>query len=195
MFIERETIRQVARRTHLAHCDETHIIEINTLRLLAGQKMHNAQQGIAARINTFRSILKTLGVADSLLEGGAATLERGPSGYQEVDMQKVYPVPKSWDYIKHLATGGRDRLCVLGQHLDDDVSHFCLEALARGFETFILVDLTSSRQESYANLLLQRLVFAGVMPTTSYQLIAEWGTSQLDSSLCAFILKQARLMG
>lgn len=184
----------MARRTHLAHCDETHIIEINTVRFLTGQQVQQAQQGIAARINTFRSIIKSLSVADTLLDGGLAALERGPSPHRDFDLPKVYRVPESWDHLKLLAAGGKARLCVLGQHLDDDVSHFCLEALARGFETFILVDLTSSRQEGYANLLLQRLVFAGVMPTTSYQLIAEWGTSQLDPSMSAYILKQARLM-
>jgi len=66
------------------------------------------------------------------------------------------------------------RLLLAGGYLEDDVTMVCLEALARGFDVFMLADNIVARDDAYQQLHLQRLFQAGAVPTTLKQFLYQW---------------------
>jgi len=52
--------------------------------------------------------------------------------------------------------------------------------LAEGFDVYLLGDTFIPTDSSYSNLYWNRLIQAGVVPTTMVQMIAEWIASDTD---------------
>jgi Isochorismatase family len=71
---------------------------------------------------------------------------------------------------------------VAGGYLEDDVTVFCLEALAQGFDVFIMADSVVARDAKFQNIQLQRLFQAGVVPATLNQFLYQW-TNQIEDKL------------
>ncbi len=71
------------------------------------------------------------------------------------------------------------RLLLAGGYLEDNVTAVCLEALARGFDVYMLADNIVARDDAYQQLLLQRLFQAGAVPTTLKQFLYQW-FNQID---------------
>lgn len=69
-----------------------------------------------------------------------------------------------------------DRSClfVCGFWLDDAVSFTALSALAEGYDTFLLTDMSVAYSKDARQPILTRLVQAGVVPTTLRQATSEW---------------------
>jgi len=82
-----------------------------------------------------------------------------------------------------LATENRPCLVVCGFWLETSVTFMALHALSSGFDTFLLMDATPSRAEDSRAPSSDRLLQAGVVPTTTDQLIAEWAEQTVDLQL------------
>lgn len=68
----------------------------------------------------------------------------------------------------------RTCLMVLGADLGTAITLVTLEALAIGFDVYLLGDLIASPDKTHENLYWQRLIQAGAVPTTMVQMLAEW---------------------
>ena len=74
------------------------------------------------------------------------------------------------------------RRCLLlcGTDLADAVTAICLEALAIGYDVFLLTDLITISDEKYSVFHWERLFQAGAVPTTMSQMMSEWIVSETD---------------
>ncbi|MDE2446542.1 MAG: isochorismatase family protein [Alphaproteobacteria bacterium] len=76
----------------------------------------------------------------------------------------------------------RNKVLVAGIELEESVSLFTLEALAFGFEVFLLGDLIKASDERMSKYCWDRLVQAGAVPTTLPQVALELATSNQNSA-------------
>ena len=60
-----------------------------------------------------------------------------------------------------------------------------LNALADGYDTYLLVDVTAARFADAREPLIERLVQAGVVPATTLQVTSEWMTQENDTGMRA----------
>ena len=68
----------------------------------------------------------------------------------------------------------RTCLLVMGADLGNSITLVALEALATGYDVYLLGDLIASPDKAHENLYWQRLIQAGAVPTTMTQMLAEW---------------------
>jgi hypothetical protein len=73
-----------------------------------------------------------------------------------------------------LAAQGRNSLILGGFWLETTITFLALPALAGGFEVFVLMDAAPASSDASARPATDRLLQAGVVPTTTRQLVAEW---------------------
>ena len=71
-------------------------------------------------------------------------------------------------------------MLIAGGILEREVTLFALHALAEGLDVFILADLISIENDKYEKRYWERLIQAGVVPTTFSQTIVEWIASESD---------------
>jgi hypothetical protein len=72
----------------------------------------------------------------------------------------------------------RKRLLLCGSDLADAVTSICLEALAIGYDVFLLTDLITISDHKYSVFHWERLFQAGAVPTTMTQMMGEWILSE-----------------
>lgn len=84
-----------------------------------------------------------------------------------------------------LAAKSRPNLAICGFWLETHVSFLALSAVSAGFDVFLLTDATPPRVETTHEAAIARLVQAGVVPTSSSQLFAEWREQSSDPTLRA----------
>lgn len=77
----------------------------------------------------------------------------------------------------------RNRLLLCGTYLVDSVTALCLEALAVGYDVFLLTDLIAISDDKYSVFHWERLIQAGAVPTTMAQMLSEWCLSEGKSDL------------
>lgn len=77
----------------------------------------------------------------------------------------------------------RGCLVLCGFWLETIVTFMALPALASGFDVFLLMDAAPCLAENAREPSSNRLVQAGVVPTTTHQLIAEWAEQSAESTL------------
>ena len=108
----------------------------------------------------------------------------------------VYLPARPWlaqDDVTHLllemkrAPENIDRGCLLvaGAYLEDQVTAYSLQALAEGFDVYLLTDMVVARQESSARALEFRLFQAGVVPSTMLQFLCLWRAAESDEARLA----------
>jgi Isochorismatase family len=93
------------------------------------------------------------------------------------------PDGSSWSSSQALAklcTEGRASLVLAGFWLETTVTFAALRALAAGCDVFIVMDATPPQTEDARSPAINRLLQAGGIPTTTYQLIAEWSETTAD---------------
>lgn len=77
----------------------------------------------------------------------------------------------------------RGCLVLCGFWLETVVTFMALPALASGFDVFLLMDAAPCLAEDAREPSSNRLVQAGVVPTTTHQLIAEWAEQGAEPAL------------
>lgn len=87
-----------------------------------------------------------------------------------------------------LAEEGRACLVLCGFWLERRVTFAALNALADGFDVFVLMDACPSRDRYAQGPAVHRLLQAGVVPLTTTQMVSEWAEVASDAakraSLC-----------
>ena len=79
------------------------------------------------------------------------------------------------DELKQKAVANsRARLLLFGADLEDHVTVCALQALAEGFDVYLLSDLIAARERRHARVLEFRLYQAGAVPTTLSQFLYQW---------------------
>ena len=81
------------------------------------------------------------------------------------------------------ADGQRNRLLVEGPQLEDVVTFLTLEALAFGFDVYLLTDAIETLSPSIASFHWDQLYQAGAVPTSVAQMLREWAVTSSDSSV------------
>jgi hypothetical protein len=84
-----------------------------------------------------------------------------------------------------LAAHNRSVLIIAGFWLETSVSFIALCALSGGFEVFLPLDITPPLDGDSRGPACDRLVQAGIVPTTAGQMIAEWIEQTSDATLRA----------
>lgn len=79
-----------------------------------------------------------------------------------------------------LADVGRACLVLCGFWLDGSVTFAALNALADGFDVFVLLDACASSERDAQGHAINRLVQAGVVPLTTTQMVREWAETTTD---------------
>jgi nicotinamidase-related amidase len=64
-----------------------------------------------------------------------------------------------------------------GFWLDDNVTFAALGALADGYDVHVMLDVAVARREEAREAAIERLIQAGVVPTTAVQVVSEWATT------------------
>jgi hypothetical protein len=86
-------------------------------------------------------------------------------------------------------------LLIAGGKLEYEVTAIAMNGLAHGFDVYVLGDILELSTDNYANLYWDRLIHAGVVPTTMVQMVVEWISSESDSKTSSIIrLAAERLM-
>ena len=88
--------------------------------------------------------------------------------------------------LKLLANGGkRSRLLIVGAYLEDEVTVCALEALAEGFDVYLLDDLIVARSLDIRYVSINRLTQAGAVQSTIRQMLFHWKLATEDASRSA----------
>jgi len=105
-------------------------------------------------------------------------------------LQAVYPEAEAIDrtstnawedanFVAAVRATGRKRLIIAGLWTEICVLFPALEALAEGYEVYVVTDASAGQSEETHQIAIQRMVQAGVVPITSLQLLFEfyrdWG--------------------
>jgi hypothetical protein len=109
-----------------------------------------------------------------------------PGTSQEQCIHRIADVGPSWPnsgLAASLGAHNRSILIVSGFWLETSVSFIALSALWGGFDVFVLLDTTPSLVKDTRGPSCDRLVQAGVVPSTTHQLIAEWIEQSSDAGL------------
>jgi isochorismatase family protein len=85
------------------------------------------------------------------------------------------------DLHSAVAAQNRNSLILGGFWLETTVTFLALQALAAGFEVFVLMDAAPASAEASARPAADRLLQAGAVPITTSQLIAEWIETSADA--------------
>ena len=85
------------------------------------------------------------------------------------------------DLTKAIADKNRSRLFLAGFWLEDTVTFSALGALADGYDVHVMLDVSVARREDTREATIERLVQAGVVPTTAVQLVSEWAATTEDA--------------
>ena len=105
--------------------------------------------------------------------------------------KRVYSWPEggtAWsngDLITSIHSENRPNLYIGGFWLDDAVTFAGLNALADGYDTYLLSDVSVARYSETREPAIERLIQAGVVPTTTLQIASEWMAEAHDTGMRA----------
>lgn len=99
------------------------------------------------------------------------------------------------DVLNNKARGEANRLILAGGCLEGEVTILCMTGLALGFDVYVFGDMLISTDDSYNNLYWNRLIQAGVVPTTMIQMLAEWVAAETDKTKRSNIQQIAKKFG
>ena len=109
----------------------------------------------------------------------------------ERNCKRVYDWPDGgtpWsngDLITSIHGENRPNLYIGGFWLDDSVTFAGLNALADGYDTYLLTDVSVARYPETRGPAIERLIQAGVVPTTTLQIASEWMAEAHDTGMRA----------
>lgn len=81
-----------------------------------------------------------------------------------------------------LAAEGRASLILCGFWLERNITFAALNALADGFDVFVLMDACPTCEDHTKDAATQRLLQAGIVPLTITQMVREWAEGAIDES-------------
>lgn len=87
-----------------------------------------------------------------------------------------------------LAQEGRACLVLCGFWLEGSITFAALNALADGFDVFVLLDACPSCDKRAESAAVDRLLQAGVVPLTTTQMVREWAEDATDESRRSLLL-------
>ena len=102
--------------------------------------------------------------------------------------QQIYSPPMSgnpWGETPlglALASASRSSLLICGYWLDECITFTALNALAEGYDIYLLTDASPPLDIADGHTAITRLVQAGIVPTTTRQVIREWAAEIPDSA-------------
>jgi isochorismate hydrolase len=73
-----------------------------------------------------------------------------------------------------LAKASRTSLLICGYWLDECITFTALDALGEGYDIYLVTDASPPLDVDHRHIAILRLVQAGVVPTTTRQVIREW---------------------
>lgn len=76
----------------------------------------------------------------------------------------------------------RPRLLLAGGALEIALAFSALSALELGYDVYLVHDLSWSVSETHADIVIARLLQAGVVPIIASQLLCEWQRDETQSS-------------
>ena len=115
-------------------------------------------------------------------------VEKEVSGIDRAELQEIV------DELKQKAVANsRARLLLFGAYLEDHVTVCALQALAEGFDVYLLSDLITARERRHARVLEFRLYQAGAVPTTLSQFLYQWLACEPDGARKAKLKSVFRL--
>lgn len=80
-----------------------------------------------------------------------------------------------------LAKASRTSLIICGYWLDECITFTALNALAEGYDIFLLTDASPPLDTGERHMAILRLVQAGIVPTTTRQALREWAVEISDA--------------
>ncbi len=101
------------------------------------------------------------------------------------------PVASNWATTplgRAIALTGRSQVILCGFWLEEAITMLALKCLAFGIDIYIPVDATAAINPIYASAAHARLTQAGAVPTTSEQVLREWGALSGDVLIHAKLL-------
>lgn len=125
------------------------------------------------------------------LPGGRAETDEWFQQPCERNRKRVYDWPNGgtpWsngDLITSIHSENRPNLYIGGFWLDDAVTFAGLNALADGYDTYLLTDVSVARYPETREPAIERLIQAGVVPTTTLQIASEWMAEAHDTGMQA----------
>jgi hypothetical protein len=153
------------------------------------------QQALMDRYALFQQAAKILDVPKFFVIEGNQKNERDwiaqPS---ERSMPRVHAVGNAgslWvssELGAALAEEGRPCLVLCGFWLEGNVTFAALNALADGFDVFVLMDACPSCDKHAQNPAVDRLLQAGVVPLTTGQMVREWAEGASDEARRSLLL-------
>jgi hypothetical protein len=159
-------------------------------------KQHLAQLGDVGRDHLSRRLQLVSQVAEAAAAPCHVLSERedvsaeewltGPSSPNDQFIHRTGELGSSWSnsgLSAALGAQNRSVLVIAGFWLETDVSFIALCALAEGFDVFLPLDITPSLDRDAREPACDRLIQAGIVPTTTRQLIAEWIEQSSDAML------------
>jgi hypothetical protein len=82
--------------------------------------------------------------------------------------------------LKSLSEGDKTCLLISGKHLEEQVTVCVLEALAQGFDVYLLMDMITPRNRNSKQTIEARLYQAGAVPTSLGQFIYLWFSAETE---------------
>jgi len=88
------------------------------------------------------------------------------------------------DYIRDLTKDSpHPKLLIAGSNLETAITFVALEALAHGFDVYLLMDFIEQPDKELSQFHVQRLQQAGTVSTTLIQLLGEWSITSESEEL------------
>ena len=87
-----------------------------------------------------------------------------------------------------LAKASRTSLLICGYWLDERITFTALNALGEGYDIYLVTDASPPLEVDHRHIAILRLVQAGVVPTTTRQVIREWAGEIPDAENRAQLL-------
>ncbi|MFM9848011.1 MAG: isochorismatase family protein [Hyphomicrobiaceae bacterium] len=87
-----------------------------------------------------------------------------------------------------LAKTSRTSLLICGYWLDECITFTALNALAEGYDIYLVTDASPPLEVDQQHISILRLVQAGVVPTTARQVVREWAGEIPDADQRAQLL-------
>ena len=132
--------------------------------------------------STLDHLVPSRSIRDDQLKLLCLTLDL-PFHFADIKIESNFDLKSCLQVVAQLNLDGRrSRLLIAGSNLEDVVTFETLEALAHGFEVFLLADLIEVLNPSIAPLHWDRLIQAGAVPTSISQILAEWSIASSDET-------------
>lgn len=178
--------------------EECCILLINPIRssITTGILERDHEKAIIARHALIQEAARLLEVPKFFVFQGEETNERDwivqPCDRTKPRIYVVRDARSVWSchaLVTELAAEGRACLILSGFWLDGDITFAALNALADGFDVFVLMDTCPSCDKRSQCPAVNRLLQAGVVPLTTTQMVREWAEVSIEETRRSLLLR------